>query len=159
MLIITKLVWEAAGVELFRVLTTGKLLIPGTAKKAPLPDPLYVHCTRIFSHCHRIRADSKPSIPRSGLPRKRIAALKPTRSANQHGLLDRETDLGCGFTAVPPPVGPASWTLARCRKAASKWEQTKRCGSGRVLRSNSNRESNRRRGATAGKRRQWNWLI
>jgi hypothetical protein len=39
---------EAAGVELFRVLTTRNLLIPGTAttaKKAPLPDPLYVYCT------------------------------------------------------------------------------------------------------------------
>ena len=36
---------EAAGVELSCVLTARKLLIPGTAtpaKKAPLPDPLYV---------------------------------------------------------------------------------------------------------------------
>jgi hypothetical protein len=41
---------EAAGVELFRVLTARKLLIPGTAttaKKASLPDPLYVYCTKI----------------------------------------------------------------------------------------------------------------
>jgi len=41
---------EAAGVELFRVLITRNLLIPGiatTAKKAPLPDPLYVYCTKI----------------------------------------------------------------------------------------------------------------
>ncbi len=41
---------EATGVELFRVLITCKLLIPGTAttaKKAPLPDPLYVYCTKI----------------------------------------------------------------------------------------------------------------
>src|SRR5712691_11518804 len=36
---------EAAGVELFGVMITRKLLILGiakTAKKAPLPDPLYV---------------------------------------------------------------------------------------------------------------------
>jgi hypothetical protein len=43
---------EAAGVELFGVLITRKLLILGiakTAKKAPLPDPLYVYCTkRVF---------------------------------------------------------------------------------------------------------------
>jgi len=50
------LVWrvlvEAAGVELFSVLTARKLLILGRArgaKKAPLPIPLYVYCTKIFS--------------------------------------------------------------------------------------------------------------
>ena len=43
---------EAAGVGLFRVLTARKLLILGSArpaKKAPLPDPLYVCCTKILS--------------------------------------------------------------------------------------------------------------
>ena len=43
---------EADGGELFRVLTTRKLLILGTAtpaKKASLPDPLYVYCTKYFS--------------------------------------------------------------------------------------------------------------
>ena len=43
---------EAAGVELSGVLRTRKLLIPGTAtkaKKAPLPDSLYVYCTKIPS--------------------------------------------------------------------------------------------------------------
>jgi hypothetical protein len=42
---------EATGVELFRVLITRNLLILGiatTAKKAPLPDPLYVYCTKMF---------------------------------------------------------------------------------------------------------------
>jgi hypothetical protein len=42
---------EAAGVGLFGVLTVRKLLILGTAtpaKKAPLPDPLYVYCTKIL---------------------------------------------------------------------------------------------------------------
>jgi hypothetical protein len=42
---------EAAGVELITILITRNLLIPGTAttaKKAPLPDPLYVYCTKIF---------------------------------------------------------------------------------------------------------------
>ena len=43
---------EAAGVELITILITRKLLILGTAttaKKAPLPDPLYVYCTKIPS--------------------------------------------------------------------------------------------------------------
>ena len=50
--IINEILVEATGVELFRVLTTRNLLIPGTAttaKKAPLPDPLYVYCTKILS--------------------------------------------------------------------------------------------------------------
>jgi hypothetical protein len=41
---------EAAGVELITILITRNLLIPGSArraKKAPLPDPLYVYCTKI----------------------------------------------------------------------------------------------------------------
>ena len=40
---------ELAGVELFRVLITRNLLILGiatTAKKATLPDQLYVYCTK-----------------------------------------------------------------------------------------------------------------
>jgi hypothetical protein len=47
---VNKLV-EAAGVELFRVLIPRNLLILGTAttaKTAPLPDPLYVYCTKMF---------------------------------------------------------------------------------------------------------------
>jgi len=43
---------EAAGVELFGVLITRNLLILGTAttaKKAPLPNPLYVYCTKMLS--------------------------------------------------------------------------------------------------------------
>ena len=50
-LIIDELLVEAAGVELFRVLITRNLLILGTAttaKKAPLPDPLYVYCAKMF---------------------------------------------------------------------------------------------------------------
>jgi len=49
-LIINEILVEAAGVELFWVLTTCNLLIPGTAttaRRAPLPDPLYVYCTKI----------------------------------------------------------------------------------------------------------------
>src|SRR5208337_1871630 len=48
----SRIVVEAAGVELFSVLITRNLLILGTAttaKKAPLPDPLYVYCTKCFS--------------------------------------------------------------------------------------------------------------
>jgi hypothetical protein len=50
-LIIKGILVEAAGVELFRVLITRNLLILGTAttaKKAPLPDPLYVYCTKML---------------------------------------------------------------------------------------------------------------
>jgi hypothetical protein len=46
------IVVEAAGVELFSVLTARKLLIlrmARGAKKAPLPVPLYVYCTKILS--------------------------------------------------------------------------------------------------------------
>jgi hypothetical protein len=42
---------EAAGVELSGMLRGRKLLILGKAtmaKKAPLPDPLYVYCTKIL---------------------------------------------------------------------------------------------------------------
>jgi hypothetical protein len=45
------IVVEAAGVKLSRVLTARKLLILGTAttaKKASLPDPLYVYCTKML---------------------------------------------------------------------------------------------------------------
>ena len=51
---------EAAGVELIAVLTARNLLIQGTAttaRKAPLPNPLYVYCTKMLfaleSHGHR----------------------------------------------------------------------------------------------------------
>ena len=52
LLIIKDILVEAAGVELITILITRNLLIPGTAtkaKKAPLPDPLYVYCTKILS--------------------------------------------------------------------------------------------------------------
>jgi len=50
-LIIREILVEAAGVELFGVLITRKLLILGiakTPKTAPLPDPLYVYCTKML---------------------------------------------------------------------------------------------------------------
>ena len=50
-LIINKILVEAAGVELSCMLTARRLLIPGSAtpaKKAPLPDPLYVYCTKML---------------------------------------------------------------------------------------------------------------
>ena len=55
---------EAAGVELSRALTTPKLLILAmatTAKKAPLPDPLYVYCTKTLS----LRSPDTPRNDRS----------------------------------------------------------------------------------------------
>ena len=57
---------EAAGVELFSVLITRNLLILGTAttaKKAPLPDPLYVYCTKMLSLRVRQTAHNAHSIP------------------------------------------------------------------------------------------------
>ena len=48
----TRVVVEAAGVELFSVLTARKLLIlrmANGAKRAPLANPLYVYCTKISS--------------------------------------------------------------------------------------------------------------
>jgi len=63
LLIINEILVEAAGVELFRVLITRNLLILGTAttaKKAPLPNPLYVYCTKMLfaleSNRHHIAA-------------------------------------------------------------------------------------------------------
>ena len=53
LLLMEEVLVEAAGVELSTILTARKLLILGTAttaKKAPLPIPLYVYCTKIFSH-------------------------------------------------------------------------------------------------------------
>ena len=50
-LIINEILVEATGVELIEVLTARKLLIPGSAtraKKASLPDPLYVYCTKML---------------------------------------------------------------------------------------------------------------
>ena len=54
-LIIKEILVEAAGVELFSMLAAPKLFILRTArgaKKAPLPIPLYVYCTKIFSGSH-----------------------------------------------------------------------------------------------------------
>jgi hypothetical protein len=51
LLIINEILVEATGVELITMLTTRKLLIletATTAKKAPLPDPLYVYCTKML---------------------------------------------------------------------------------------------------------------
>jgi hypothetical protein len=57
---------EAAGVELSSVLRTRKLLILGTAtsaKKAPLPDPLYVYCTKMLPVWSPADPHSDDSIP------------------------------------------------------------------------------------------------
>ncbi len=57
---------EAAGVELFSVLITRNLLILGTAttaKKAPLPDPLYVYCTKMLFALESRTPHSDHSIP------------------------------------------------------------------------------------------------
>jgi hypothetical protein len=66
LLIINEILVEATGVELSRVLRTRKLLILGTAttaKKAPLPDPLYVYCTKMLSLYSLADPHSDHSIP------------------------------------------------------------------------------------------------
>ncbi len=68
-LILQDMLVEAAGVELFSVLTARKLLIlrmARGAKKAPLPIPLYVYCTKILSSFCPQLADHRPSIPQFG---------------------------------------------------------------------------------------------
>ena len=50
-MIINEILVDATGVELITILITRNLLILGTAttaKKAPLPDPLYVYCTKMI---------------------------------------------------------------------------------------------------------------
>ena len=57
---------EAAGVELFRVLTVRKLLIlrmTKGAKKAPLPIPLYGYCTKIPSASQVRKSQSRAEYP------------------------------------------------------------------------------------------------
>jgi hypothetical protein len=59
---------KVAGVEPFRVLITRNLLILGiatTAKKASLPDPLYVYCTKMLFalEFHRETRHNDYSIP------------------------------------------------------------------------------------------------
>jgi hypothetical protein len=57
---------EAAGVELSGMLTARKLLILGTAttaKKATLPDPLYVYCTKMLTLWSLADRHSDHSIP------------------------------------------------------------------------------------------------
>src|SRR5713226_3188976 len=66
LLIINEIMVEAAGVELSCVLRTRKLLILGTAtraKKAPLPDPLYVYCTKMLPLWSPAGPHSDHSIP------------------------------------------------------------------------------------------------
>ena len=59
---------EATGVELFTVLTARKLLIlrmARGAKKATLPIPLYVYCTKILPGFHSAKPHQQRSIPYS----------------------------------------------------------------------------------------------
>ena len=59
---IPPLLEEEAERKLFRVLIIRNLLILGsgtTAKKAPLPDPLYVYCTKIFFAFRLVKACHK----------------------------------------------------------------------------------------------------
>ena len=74
---------EAAGVELFGVLITRKLLILGiatTAKKAPLPDPLYVYCTKMLFALASRTSHSDHSIPQIRREDREKAPQIPTSS-------------------------------------------------------------------------------
>jgi hypothetical protein len=57
---------EAAGVELFSVLITRNLLILGSAtraKKALLPNPLYVYCTKMLFALEAMDTTLRPQYP------------------------------------------------------------------------------------------------
>jgi hypothetical protein len=75
---------EATGVELITMLITRKLLILGTAttaKKPPLPNPLYVYCTKMLSLWSRTDTRLWPQYPidSSGW-RKSILPVAPFQS-------------------------------------------------------------------------------
>jgi hypothetical protein len=75
-----------AGGELITMLTARKLLIPGTAttaKKAPLPDPLYVYCTKMLFAPEGGDGISDPSIPqvRPDRSKKARRTLRKRRSS------------------------------------------------------------------------------
>jgi hypothetical protein len=68
---------EATGVELISVLKARKLLILAsatTAKKASLPDPLYIDCTKILFPRSRIKGRHKRVSHSLRLFRREIAA-------------------------------------------------------------------------------------
>jgi len=78
-LIINDIVVEAAGVELITLLTARKLLILGSAtraKRAPLPDPLYVYCTKMLfaQECHRNHIAKTVSHRFAGMDREKAPA-------------------------------------------------------------------------------------
>ena len=107
---------EAAGVELFRALITRNLLILGTAtraKKAPLPDPLYVYCTKIFSHCDRFRGRHRPSIPHFAVIDKKNCRIPYTDPRHLKTLL---LSKNWRFGFLPPCRFPAT-DLARFPRA------------------------------------------
>ena len=82
-LIINEIFVEATGVELIRVLTTRKLLIRGTAttaKKAPLPNPLYVYCTKML-----FALESKGDTKRPQYPVERRELVDTCRDRNRAG--------------------------------------------------------------------------
>ena len=94
-MITNKILVEAAGVELFTTLTARKLLISRTAttaKKAPLPDPLYVYCTKMLSLLSPADPHSDHSIPWI-----RRAGSKKTPS------FLRYVPPPCHFLATPAP--------------------------------------------------------
>ena len=95
---IDELLVEAAGVELFSVLITRKLLIPGTAttaKKAPLPDPLYVYCTKQGSSFPQVASHNRKQVchsfcsSRENTPARRSLLIgEPTAALSWHGQDD-----------------------------------------------------------------------
>ena len=72
---------EAAGVGLITMLTARNLLILGSAtraKKAPLPDPLYVYCTKMLfaRESNRHRMATTVSHRSSGMDRQKSPRLR-----------------------------------------------------------------------------------
>jgi len=100
---------EATGVELITTLTARKLLILGSAtraKKAPLPNPLYVYCTRTFSHRDRLRGRHRPSIPQVCRPLRKELRLRNAEPKHSCQMMIRTNRTYCA--AGSSPVAPAN---------------------------------------------------
>ena len=130
------------------MLTTRKLLILGpatTAKKAPLPNPLYVYCTKCFSTAiesdavtkrvsHnlpfsekllRLSIELKPLSPKSGFCRSELVKVSPlcylpsASTGNVHSIQSSwccdESVIGFSMDGLPPERG-------RYRRKCSRWK-------------------------------------
>jgi hypothetical protein len=105
---------EAAGVELITMLTARKLLIPGSAtraKKAPLPDPLYVYCTKMLFTLESNRQHMATTVSHSssGIIEKAASSLRYRRSPPFH-FLGSPVSITYGLPVTRPQSPGHEWT-------------------------------------------------